>query len=758
MSWLILGFVLLLNHATLGQQDGDEMSLMDIINATEQLSEFGKVLRYYGHHQVFLDRPITLLAPTNEAMLKYKGKRGENLALNHMINVAIFENQMQESLVSLVTGSPNLWITKDRSPIDGQDRVFVNQAEIIQSDIQARSSRGDQQIMHVINSVLEPLVPISLRESSQYMVNLNAKKLLSKSTLYDLSGFRLRIFNGQSDLNQKTHMFGVPGQHTFFLPIDSAFNVNVQLTGYDYERNNVREKIPGARINKDLVDASVVESHIVPHRLLFTSHAPTDEYQTVAWLEDGVKVNVSLQPASIHSSNDPTILNYEKQFQSSNNRDSFVYNKYEQEDHENPTNDARYTEAPVMVRSNTIIGDRFHANGMVVARIVKGNIPVSNGVVHLIDKPLMIVARSLYEYVSEEGRLPGNRLSKFAKLLRDKGGKFAEALFEAKDGTILAPSDEAFEKVDKERLDFIIGNDYLRAEMLGLHFVRERITSTDRKIQGSDDMTYSVPASLAANRVWFYFNPRDLRMTIAARGINATIVEKDIGTINGVVHVIDRVLGVPYQSVYERLSTDPNMSHMWSMLVQTRLDRIFSQAASMADTSYTSTAQRGPKFTLIVPSNSAWEKAQMNFNKAYNTLLDGQIPQYTLGILKRHLKIDERPYTFEELVEMTRSSPQIAIDMMQDKLEFTQLGEFQLSAYKENHVTLHSGIMNGEKSVRAKVVRPNIECTDGYIHIIDTALIDDAPPWTILANQVQKLQTTPSILIIMTILSVLALL
>ena len=56
----------------------------------------------------------------------------------------------------------------------------------------------------------------------------------------------------------------------------------------------------------------------------------------------------------------------------------------------------------------------------------------------------------------------------------------------------MAPSDEAFEKVDKERLDFIIGNDYLRAEMLGLHFVRERITSTDRKIQGSDDMVIIV--------------------------------------------------------------------------------------------------------------------------------------------------------------------------------------------------------------------------------------------------------------------------
>ena len=51
------------------------------------------------------------------------------------------------------------------------------------------------------------------------------------------------------------------------------------------------------------------------------------------------------------------------------------------------------------VRSNTIVGDRAHAKGMVVARIIKGNIPVKNGVVHLIDKPLMIVSRSLFEYL-----------------------------------------------------------------------------------------------------------------------------------------------------------------------------------------------------------------------------------------------------------------------------------------------------------------------------------------------------------------------
>ena len=50
-------------------------------------------------------------------------------------------------------------------------------------------------------------------------------------------------------------------------------------------------------------------------------------------------------------------------------------------------------------------------------------------------------------------------------------------------------------------------------------------------------------------------------MTVSARGINATVIEKDIGTINGVVHVIDRVLGVPYQTIYERMSTDPQLRY-----------------------------------------------------------------------------------------------------------------------------------------------------------------------------------------------------
>ena len=162
-------------------------------------------------------------------MAKYRGKKDENLALNHMTNAATLAHQLDEKMVSLVTGSPPLWVTRKRTN-DRGTRVYINQAEFLQADVLARTSRGDQQVLHVIDSVLEPLVPISQRDA-QYLVQLDAQKLLSKSALYELSGYRLRVFNGQAEINQRQHMFGVPGQHTFFMPVDAAFDINVQLTG-----------------------------------------------------------------------------------------------------------------------------------------------------------------------------------------------------------------------------------------------------------------------------------------------------------------------------------------------------------------------------------------------------------------------------------------------------------------------------------------------------------------------------------------------
>jgi hypothetical protein len=57
---------------------------------------------------------------------------------------------------------------------------------------------------------------------------------------------------------------------------------------------------------------------------------------------------------------------------------------------------------PVQVKSNTVQGNRHHSREHVIANIVKANIPVANGIVHLIDRPLIVVASPLWKYLEEE--------------------------------------------------------------------------------------------------------------------------------------------------------------------------------------------------------------------------------------------------------------------------------------------------------------------------------------------------------------------
>ena len=46
-----------------------------------------------------------------------------------------------------------------------------------------------------------------------------------------------------------------------------------------------------------------------------------------------------------------------------------------------------------------------HQKGKVVAQIVKGNIPVQNGVIHFISKPLVIINSNLYDVLAVSERL-----------------------------------------------------------------------------------------------------------------------------------------------------------------------------------------------------------------------------------------------------------------------------------------------------------------------------------------------------------------
>uniref|UniRef100_A0A0K2UEZ8 Fasciclin1like [Megachile rotundata] n=1 Tax=Lepeophtheirus salmonis TaxID=72036 RepID=A0A0K2UEZ8_LEPSM len=633
-------------------------SIGELIEKHPNLTRFHQLLKEDGLHRAFMERSITIFAPSNEALAsaQLSHRRNEDLILNHFTNLALKKVQLSKELTSLVTGNPRLWVKREGN------NVFINQGRIINFDIQGVSPRGEQQVLHIIDSVLEPLLPLTV-SSGNYFVELDARKLMSKSTLYDLNGHGLRMFNKQAEANRKSGMFSVPGRHTFFMPVDEAFEIS-PIKPQGLYSHAIKNAPPKTKIQPELISARVLEGHIVPNQLLFTNMAPTSEYPTVAWVPDGIKVNLSLRESNLDNE--------------------------------------------VLVRSHTIVGDPAHARGIVIANILRGNIPVENGIVHLIDKPLMIVDKTLFEYVRTEGSEPDNRIRRFADLIRDKGGLFAQTLLEAKDGTLLIPNNEAMDRIEGDKLNYILGTDYLRAEWFGLHFVRERLSSTDTRLRAMGEATYSVPASLPNNRVWFQVN--DNRMSVETRGVNASMTEKDIGTINGVIHVIDRVLGIPYQSVGEKLSTNPQMSSMFSLLQKWNLEDLFYD-------NYT-------RITLLVPSNSAWAKADAHFSESIDSILSDNT--LTKKLIERHLLIDSVACSFEELVERTRRSPRRKVCMKGSELEFAQIGEIAQLAYRDH-------IVKWEGDINAKVLRPNLECTNGYIHLIDTVLIDDAPPWVLMS-------------------------
>lgn len=63
------------------------------------------------------------------------------------------------------------------------------------------------------------------------------------------------------------------------------------------------------------------------------------------------------------------------------------------------------TSVAAYVKSQTLIGDSKHSEGVKIVEIVRANIPVKNGVVHFISKPLMIVDGTVEQFLKVSYKL-----------------------------------------------------------------------------------------------------------------------------------------------------------------------------------------------------------------------------------------------------------------------------------------------------------------------------------------------------------------
>ncbi|XP_055908399.1 fasciclin-1 isoform X2 [Eupeodes corollae] len=409
-----------------------------------------------------------------------------------------------------------------------------------------------------------------------------------------------------------------------------------------------------------LVDKKVIDGHVIPHNVIFTAAAPIEMPQTTASFEDNIRVTVSF---------------------------------FQQKD------------GKMYVKSNTRIGDAKHSKGVVLAEIVKANIPVRNGVVHLIHRPLMIVDTTVSQFLQDN---ENGALRKFYEVIMDIGGEVLDDINKLGEVTILAPSNEAW---NQSFINNIIRNREKMREILNMHIIKDRL-NVEKIRQKNQNMIAQVPT--VNNRTFLYFNIRgdnaDEVITVEGGGVNATIVQADVAQLNGFVHIIDKVLGVPYTTVLGKLETDPMLSDTYTL-------------SKMSDFNVQlNNTQR--RYTFFVPRDMAWQKTQFDYPSAHKKLFMRDFAYHSKSILERHLVISDRTFTMKELATMTEESDSIVLPTFRDSLKLKvheELGRLH-DDYEDHEWTGYYIQWNLKK---INVYRPDVECTNGIIHVIDYPFLEE---------------------------------
>ncbi|XP_023035373.1 fasciclin-1 isoform X1 [Drosophila willistoni] len=612
--------------------------LADKLRDDSELSQFYSLLEQNPvANSTLALRSCTIFVPTNEAFQRHTGTTH---VLYHITTAAFNKDQLPNSVSSDMEGNPPLFITKNRN-----GDIFVNNARIIPSlSVELTNREGKRQVMHIIDEVLDPLTTLSTAQVQ--ITNPDALEFMQKADLLNIGESRLRTYRNQVLMAKKESLFQAAGAHTFLIPIDDGFKVATRSS---------------------LVDAKVIDGHVIPNTVIFTAASRHDDPKTSAAFEDLLKVTVSF---------------------------------FKQKD------------GKMYFKSNTLVGDAKHAEGVVLAEIVKANIPVKNGVVHLIQRPLMIIDSTVtqflqsFKFINEDSK--NGALRKFYEAIMDNGGAVLDDINNLSEVTILAPSNEAWNATS---INNILRDRKKMIEILNMHIIKDRL-NVEKIRQKNANLIAQVPT--LNNHTFLYFNVQgegaDAHITVEGGGVNATVVQPDVAQTNGFVHIIDRVLGVPHTTVLGKLESDPMMSDTYKM----------GQFSNFND--QLNNTQR--RFTYFVPRDKGWQKTELDSPSAHKKLFMRDFAYHSKAILERHLAIADRVFTMSDLVKMSQQTDNVVLPTFRDSL---QIRVDEEAGHLHDEYASHewTGYVITWNYKKINVYRPDVECTNGIIHVIDYPLLEE---------------------------------
>ncbi|BES97562.1 Fasciclin domain [Nesidiocoris tenuis] len=508
--------------------------------------------------------------------------------------------------------------------------IYVNNAKILTHSHLTNLQHNHHSNKQVLHILDRVLEPIQFQSEAVGNVNPSAGDFLDEAENIVLGAYRLRNFRERLSKKAKKDIFKNEGKHTFFIPIDEGFQ-------------------PPPRPEK--IDELVIDGHVIPNQVLFTRPTPDSvPYQTLAFT-DKIKVNISF---STEIDN-----NHERKY----------------------------------VKSHTIVGDSNHPEGVVLAEIVKANIPVKNGVVHLIHRPLMVVDTTVTQFLEDKEDGP---LYKFYEVIRDVEGDFMDRLTTMRELTLFAPSNQAWRD---ESLTHVLRDRQKIKEILHMHLLEEKLPM-EKIVYGNTNQLLQVHTLAPRRDLYFNVitNGSNKTLTVEGGGVNATVIQPDIAATNGIVHIIDKVLGVPVATVGQKMAQDPMLNQTYILGKTQGFNNQLNDKEN--------------RFTYFVPRDYAWRKMETKYPTALKKLFMRDFAYHAKQILERHLVVSDKAYSMATLRNMTQYES-VQLSTVRDVVKI-RVKEAEKSYYIEwNNEWIH-------------VFRPDVECTNGIIHVIDTVFLRDS--------------------------------
>lgn len=244
--------------------------------------------------------------------------------------------------------------------------------------------------------------------------------------------------------------------------------------------------------------------------------------------------------------------------------------------------------------------------------------------------------------------------------------------------TVFAPTNAAFEKLEKEKPGTIAAllkpeNKGLLTQVLTYHVVPGKVMASD-------------VTKLKSGTTVKTLNGQSITVTIS-EGVkvdNAKVIATDIVGKNGVIHVIDTVIMPSTSSIVDIALADENFSTLVAAV----------KSAGLVD----ALKGDGP-FTVFAPTNAAFEKLEKEKPGTIASLLKPENKQKLTEILTYHV-VPGRV--------MAADAKALA-----NGTKVATLNGKEISVWNADGVKINN----------ARVIKADVQATNGVIHVIDTVIL-----------------------------------